>query len=70
MFHVAILVLLMFRGVVCAGLLCVFGVVLCECGVSLTGVLFIVQLLFGFMLGCVVGMLGYCIGVRSVVQVR
>ena len=70
MFHVAILVLLLFRGVVCAGLLCVFGVLFCECGVRLTGVLLMVQLLFGFVLGCVVGMLGYCLGVRSVVQVR
>ena len=68
MFHVAIRVLFLFRGVVCAGLLCVFGVVLCDCGVSLTGVLFIVQLLFGFMLGCAVEMIVG--GVRSVVQVR
>ena len=45
----------MFRGVVCAGLLCVFGVVLCKCGARLTGVLLMVQLLFGFGLGCVVG---------------
>ena len=59
MFHVAILVLLMFRGVVCAGLLCNFGVLFCGCGFRLTGVLLVVQLLFGFVLGCVVGVLGY-----------
>ena len=70
MFHVASRVLLLFMGVVCAGLLCVFGVVVCDCGVSLIGLLVMVQLLFVFVLGCVVGMLGYCIGVRSVVQVR
>ena len=57
MFHVAILVLLLLRGVVCAGLLCNFGVLFCV--VRLAGVLFVVQLLFGFVLGCVVGVLGY-----------
>ena len=70
MFHVASRVLLLFMGVVCAGLLCVVGVVVCDCGVSLIGLLVMVQILFVFVLGCVVGMLGYCIGVRSVVQVR
>ena len=55
MFHVANRVLLLFMGVVCAGLLCVFGVVVCDCGVSLIGLLVMVQLLFVFVLGCVVG---------------
>ena len=72
MFQVEIIVLLLFRGMVCAGLFCVFGVLMLlvfECCCRLKGVLVVVPVLFGFVLGCVVGILGCCLGVRSMVKV-
>ena len=72
MFQVSILVLLLFRGMVCEGLFCVFDVLMLlvfGCCCRLKGELVVVQVLFGLVLGCVVGILGCCLCVRSVVQV-